>query len=467
MLKSISRTFLLYCLILCAAVCNPWTVKAEITESGNCGLKVIYGDGWTMPEKSDNVKYEWDDSGVVTFTGSGEMWNYGNNVITNPFCRRDKVKKVIIREGVTSIGSSTFAECSKLEKVTIPNTLKTIGDNTFELCYALKSVSLPQGMTGIGREAFSWSGLQTVTLPDSIKEIGEFAFVHTHLVNVRIPKGITKLETCVLAGCQDLTGVSIPDSVTVIGEEAFNSCGSLKKVVIPDSVTVINKMAFTRTGLTGVTIPGSVVSVDEGAFKNCEDLTKAVIKEGVKNLGTRAFYGCGKLETVELPSTIAYIDPECFNESGLKDVYYNGTKEQWDKIFIFTGNDTLLNASIHVKSSPDSKKSSDDTKDKTAAKKANTLIVKAKTVKVDYAKLKKKNAVIKTKKAFSVKKAEGKVTFKKTAGSKKIAVSKAGKITVKKKLKKGQYIVSVKVKAAGNGIYKAKSKTVKIKIIVK
>ncbi|MDO4890466.1 MAG: hypothetical protein Q3963_03810 [Coriobacteriaceae bacterium] len=97
------------------------------------------------------------------------------------------------------------------------------------------------------------------------------------------------------------------------------------------------------------------------------------------------------------------------------------------------------------------------------AKAANPMTVKAKTVK---AKAKKKT-IIKKAKAFTVKKAQGKVTFKKTSGNKKITVSKAGNVTVKKGLKKGKtYKVKVKVKAAGNDNYKSAAKTVTLKVKV-
>ena len=101
------------------------------------------------------------------------------------------------------------------------------------------------------------------------------------------------------------------------------------------------------------------------------------------------------------------------------------------------------------------------------SKKVNPITVKGKTVTVSCSKLKKKNVTVAAKKAFSVKKAKGKVTYKKLSGSGKITVSKAGKITVKKKLKKGKYKISVKVTAAGNEIYKKKSGKVSVVIVVK
>ena len=104
------------------------------------------------------------------------------------------------------------------------------------------------------------------------------------------------------------------------------------------------------------------------------------------------------------------------------------------------------------------------------AKKANPMTAKAKAVKIKYAKLKKKTQKVKKAKAFTIKKAQGKVTFKLTKKDKKakskIKVSKAGVVTVKKGLKKGKYTIKVKVTAAGTASYKAASKTIKMVIKV-
>ena len=100
-------------------------------------------------------------------------------------------------------------------------------------------------------------------------------------------------------------------------------------------------------------------------------------------------------------------------------------------------------------------------------KKANPIFAKGKTKTVKYANVKKKNVTIARKDVISVSKAQGKVTYTKASGNKKITVSGAGKITVKKGLKKGTYKVKVKVKAAGNATYKAKTVTVTVTVKVK
>ncbi|MBQ3903404.1 MAG: hypothetical protein II744_00380, partial [Eubacterium sp.] len=94
-------------------------------------------------------------------------------------------------------------------------------------------------------------------------------------------------------------------------------------------------------------------------------------------------------------------------------------------------------------------------------KKNNPVKAKGKTVK---AKENKKTSVNKSK-AFTVKNAKGKVTFKKAGGNSRITVASNGKITVKSGLKKGKtYKIKVKIKAAGNSTYKAKTVTVTVKV---
>ena len=102
----------------------------------------------------------------------------------------------------------------------------------------------------------------------------------------------------------------------------------------------------------------------------------------------------------------------------------------------------------------------------TVIKRANTLKVTAKKLTV---KAKAKKTVFKKTKAFKISGAKGKLSYKKKSGSKLVTINKkTGKITVKKGLKKGKtYTIKFNVRAAGDKTYKAKSKTVSVKIKVK
>ena len=67
-----------------------------------------------------------------------------------------------------------------------------------------------------------------------------------------------------------------------------------------------------------------------------------------------------------------------------------------------------------------------------------------------------------------VKAARGRLTFAKVSGSSALSINKkTGNVTVKKGTKRGTYVITIKLSAAGNKNYKSKTVTVKCKIIVK
>lgn len=79
------------------------------------------------------------------------------------------------------------------------------------------------------------------------------------------------------------------------------------------------------TSLKSITIPDSVTSIATSAFYNCSALESIIIGNGVTRIGDEAFDCCDKL----------------------MDVYYNGTKEQWDAIYVGSENYPLERATIH------------------------------------------------------------------------------------------------------------------------
>lgn len=99
--------------------------------------------------------------------------------------------------------------------------------------------------------------------------------------------------------------------------------------------------------------------------------------------------------------------------------------------------------------------------------KAQSITVKTSVKKASKSKLKKKAQVVSG--SISVKNAKGKITYAKVSGSSKLSINKTtGKVTVKKKTKKGTYSFKVKVSAGAskNGEYKATSRTVTVKVKV-
>ncbi len=122
-----------------------------------------------------DLRWYLTDNGVLTISGKGKMNDYSFDN-RSPWYKYD-IKRIIIGDGVTTIGEFAFTNCSTLTSVTIPNSVTEIGEFAFEYCRALTSVTIPNSVTKIRDLAFAGcSALTSVTIPNSVTEIGDRAF---------------------------------------------------------------------------------------------------------------------------------------------------------------------------------------------------------------------------------------------------------------------------------------------------
>ena len=224
----------------------------------------------------DNLTWKLYEDGKLTISGKGAMKDYDYSDNPSPACNNSNVKKVVIEDGVTSIGNSAFDNCRNLTSITIPDSVSSIGNFVFYGCVSLTSITIPDSVTSIGNFAFNGCvSLTSITIPDGVTSIGNDAFSYcVSLTSITIPNSVISIGKYAFDGCSSLTSVTIPDSVTSIGESAFSNCTSLTSITIPSRVTSIGKSAFQScSSLTSVTIPDSVTSIGYAAFSYCTSLT--------------------------------------------------------------------------------------------------------------------------------------------------------------------------------------------------
>ena len=270
--------------------CNNLTVYLEsgsTLTSNDLGVNESkIGSYWV----EDNLTWKLDADGTLTISGTGAMKDYDYNNNPSPANqKKGSVKKVVIEDGVTSIGKDAFKNCSNLKSITILDSVTSIGDFAFSDCSSLTSITIPDSVTSIGDFAFSGcSSLTSITILDSV-------------TSITIPDSVTSIGDFAFSGCSSLTSITIPDSVTSIGESAFSYCRSLTSITIPDRVTSIGNLAFYDcSGLTSITIPNGVTSIGESAFSYCRSLTSITIPDSVTSIGSSAFNGCSSLQTISL-----------------------------------------------------------------------------------------------------------------------------------------------------------------------
>ncbi|MBR5514839.1 MAG: leucine-rich repeat protein, partial [Clostridia bacterium] len=308
------------------------TVTGDIaTASGKCG---------------DNLTWEIDTLGVLTVSGTGDMYDYEYDVYTTnntPWnSYNSKVKSVVINEGVTSIGSDAFClfrnltnieisntvtsigyyafyDCESLTSVVVPGNVKTIGKGAFSYNDMLSNVSIQDGVEIIDERAFFRTGLKKITFPDSVTKIRKEAFYETRLTNVTFGSGLTYIGVDAFYN-YDISRVDIPSIEAwcniVFGNENANPvyrCNLyingkvVNDIVIPEGVKKINSFAFNyHSYLRSVTIPSSVEEIGGKAFYNCYSLINITISDGVKNIGIQAFYNT-RITNLVIPDSVTYI----------------------------------------------------------------------------------------------------------------------------------------------------------------
>ena len=112
--------------------------------SGKCGNNLT----WTY------------NQGVLTISGTGPMWTYPELGYDWPECGApwaiyaEKVTKIIIGEGVTTVSEGAFCNFVHNKEVTLPSTLTSIGNDAFWYNPAMKRVTIPASVKSIGNWAF-------------------------------------------------------------------------------------------------------------------------------------------------------------------------------------------------------------------------------------------------------------------------------------------------------------------------
>lgn len=210
---------------------NPGTTEPEetIVASGTCG---------------DDLTWKLGNKGTLTISGTGEMYNY--SMADAPWKeQKDLISALVVENGATSIGSSTFDGYTSLKSIKLASTVKSIGNN-----------------------AFSNTGITSLDLPEGMESIGLGAFYNCEkMTELKLPESLTTLNNGAFAFCKGLTAVTLPNKITFIGALAFEECTGLTSITIPENVTEIRNQAFYYcTALTMVELPKALQTVGDNAF---------------------------------------------------------------------------------------------------------------------------------------------------------------------------------------------------------
>ena len=245
------------------------------------------------------VRWTLDAAGGLTVSGAGDLPD-------RAFAGRTDIVAVTFTGQVARIGRSAFAGCTQLRRVDGFGAVTSVMSQAFAGCAALTELTVPGTVAEIGTGAFSGcTGLTAAVFAPGVRSLGAYA----------------------LAGCTALRRVDLPDGMTLLGSGLFSGCTALAELPLPDDVVRVEpRLCENCTALQTVVLPAAMTEVPRGLLRGCTGLRRVTVQGAVTAVGDGAFSGC----------------------DALTDVYFTGTRPQWDAVAIGADNARLTAAALHT-----------------------------------------------------------------------------------------------------------------------
>lgn len=298
-----------------------------------------------------------EDGGTLTVNGNGYMDNFEEK----PLWLTYNFNRLVVGEGVKSIGEEAFLNATALETVELSSTVEVIGQRAFYDCCNLKNVDFAEA-SFIGSMAFYGCMLYTeIRLPEAVKEIEAYAF--GFYCNEEFDDALAKIpDVTIFAKAEaeaqkyaeeneisfinlsDYTGFFeylLVDDPILTSEPyvmlvSYKDCPYSTEIIIPEEiegykVKLLGENLFSDTDVTSVYIPATVTEISENAFANAGKLTEIICEEGGKYC---SFDGVlyrndysnlvkvpeAKTEINEYSDVLKIIEEDSFRNSSVKEI---------------------------------------------------------------------------------------------------------------------------------------------------
>lgn len=271
-------------LALCATMvafsfagCNTKNIEKE----NNISEEKIPAESISDENEADvteSIIWDISENGTLTLSGNGPMKDYEHDSEEDWLAQKDSIKKVIIGDGITSVGSHAFSDCNNMKIVMLPDSLEIIGNDAFVNC-SLEEIDIPAHVSKIGQAAF---------------------FLCNHLASINVDennpyylstdKGLfDKNQTELILVPASFKIYTVPNGVTTIDAYAFDNCDFLETVRLPVGITNIETYALRGYDITeleyfGTTSQWNDISLGKDWNQNAS-FTSVQCSDGTVELG--------------------------------------------------------------------------------------------------------------------------------------------------------------------------------------
>ena len=291
---------------------------------GSWGVDTAWAEGTAASGVDGNIAWSLDSEGILTISkaeteteNDGSMKNYedsGDTMAPWLQTQQANIKKVVLTEGVKSVGNYAFYKCSNLD-----------------------SIQFASSVVSIGRSAFAYAKLsEPLVVPGTVKTFGASAFARcTALTDVTLELGEgISYGNALFDHCETLKNVTLPSTMTSVPGKMFSYCGAIEELEIPNNISSFGSVNLSpidgMTRLKKITIPEGVKKTYMRFFLNCSNL-RTVEFQGVTEIAANTFMQCTAVRELILPSSLTkYADTT--QKMLPKLICFKGTEEQWNTV---------------------------------------------------------------------------------------------------------------------------------------
>ena len=229
---------------------------------------------------------------------------------------------------VTAFADGSFAGV-KMDKLIIPEGVISIGDSAFEDT-DIPYISFPASLETIDSFCFGGSTLKEIVFADEhnskLSFLGGYAFWYCpNLEKIVLPDNLALSPnyTTPFYNCSGLKSLTIPAATKQLPATLLSLCYAMEELILQEGLEFIDTMMVPYNGSGGsytnnvktLYIPSTVKNIKEKAFHSFHNLETVTIGENsqLQTVGFQLFYDCHSLKTISpLPSTLNTLGYEAF-----------------------------------------------------------------------------------------------------------------------------------------------------------
>lgn len=259
-----------------------------------------------FPERLVSLgSYAFVDSGITTIEFPSTLKSMGESVFFNA----TRLKEVVFKNKTEEKDGKT---------VVVPSEFKELPAKAFFLGYSansLEKVVLPEGLTTIGYQAFYYCDkLTEITIPSTVTEIG---------ASYTIKNGsyTTIVNGSAFASCKSLAKVTFAEGseLETVGDSSFSGT-AITSITLPATLKKIGSGVFSSSKIKELTFATEKTEGDEEAYASIESFGESAFSgtplesfimpktKGDVALGARLFFNCKKIKKVYISANVKTID---------------------------------------------------------------------------------------------------------------------------------------------------------------